>query len=73
VSEYSFEKVEHMTVEEMTDLGLYVIAEVVDGIEQMIDCFFFGEEAKEAFNLYKKFNTCDRKAVLRRPKNPRVA
>jgi len=55
VSEYSFEKVEHMTVEEMTDLGLYVIAEVVDGIEQMIDCFFFGEEAKEAFNVSPQY------------------
>jgi len=67
MSEYDFEKLEKMTVKEMTEAGLYVIAEVIDGIEQMVDCFFFADEAKEAFNTFKKFNTAERKSVLRRP------
>jgi len=67
MSESNFEKLEQMTVKEITDAGLYVIAEVIDGIEQMIDCFFFADEAKEAFNNFKKFNVSGRKSVLRRP------
>jgi hypothetical protein len=67
MSETKFEELEGMTVTEMTEAGLYVIAEVIDGIEQMVDCFFFADQAKEAFNTFKKFNTAGRKSVLRRP------
>jgi len=67
MSERKLEELEGMTVTEMTEAGLYVIAEVIDGIEQMIDCFFFQDEAKEAFSLFKKFNVNGRKSVLRRP------